>query len=113
MKSKVVPGIAFVLLLRFLGLFLGIILGALVVPEGSGLAGPGIVFGYGIVSGGIAVVLGSMLARTLAYAQLRTALVGTGVSALLACAGGSPIDILRFNSPRALGRSLRWVNLRS
>lgn len=85
-KSKTLLGICFVSILGFLGLFAGTLAGALFVPDGSGLAGPAIALGYGAGGAIIGLILGTILARKLTYAQLRTALLGATIIALLACA---------------------------
>ncbi len=82
-KSKIIPGFFFVFLLAFLGLFIGTMIGAQLAPKDSGLAGPAIALGYGLGGFVIAIVVGLVLARTLAYSQLRTALLWTTVAALI------------------------------
>ena len=83
-QSKVVPGFFFVLFVSFLGFAAGTFIGAtFFVPPGSGLAGPAIALGYGVVGLVIALVGGVILARKLAPAQLRMALLIAGVLALL------------------------------
>ena len=83
--SKIIPGTLFVVLFCFLGLFAGTALGTLFVPEGSGLAGPAIALGYGVVGLIIALVFGVGLARKLAYQQLRRALWLVSVFWFLSC----------------------------
>ena len=84
-KSKILPGFFFVLLLAFLGLLVGTMIGGLFVPKGSGLAGPAIALGYGFVGFVIAIVAGVLLARKLRHSQLRMALIGVGVVTLISC----------------------------
>ena len=50
--------IAFVFLTGFLAFFLGTFYGAWVTPKGSGLAGPVIVLGYGVVAFVLGLLIG-------------------------------------------------------
>ena len=117
-QSKVVPGFFFVLFVSFLGLFAGTFIGSVFfVPPGSGLAGPAIALGYGFVGLVVALVGGVVLARRLALAMLRKALLIAGILVFLAAAfltyrfvtnrsGGSPASesaVTAFNETR--GRS--------
>ena len=77
--SKAIPGFFFVLFVSILGLFAGTFIGAtFFVPVGSGLAGPAIALGYGVVGLVIALIGGVMLARKLAREKLRVALLIAG-----------------------------------
>ncbi len=83
--SKTFPGIIFVVLLTFLGLFCGTWIGGLLfVPPGSGLAGPAIALGYGVLGLLIALIVGVLLARKLAYEQLLRGLIAVGLLTVLA-----------------------------
>jgi hypothetical protein len=84
-KSKIIPAFFFVLLLAFLGLFFGTMTGSLLAPKDSGLAGPAIALGYGLLGFITATAAGVILARRLAYSQLRTALLWTTVAVLFCC----------------------------
>lgn len=85
-KSKTLLAICFVLILGFLSLIAGTLVGTLFVPGDSGLAGPAIALGYGAGGAIIGLILSTILVRRLTYAQLRTALLGVTIIALLACA---------------------------
>jgi hypothetical protein len=62
------------LCLAFLGLGLGTSIGAACcVPEGSGLAGPAIALGYGVLGAGIGLALGGLLAWRAGHGLLRGA----------------------------------------
>lgn len=85
--SKILPGFFFVLFVSFLGLVVGTFIGGVFfVPPGSGLAGPAIALGYGLVGLVVALVGGVVLARRLAPASLRKALLIAGMLVLLAVA---------------------------
>ncbi len=86
LKSKTILGICFILILGFLGLFAGTLVGTLFVPSDSGLAGPAIALGYGVGGAIMGLILGVNLVRRLNYDQLRTALLGATIVVLLACA---------------------------
>lgn len=86
LKSKTILGICFILILGFLGLFAGTLVGTLFVPSDSGLAGPAIALGYGVGGAIIGLILGLVLIRRLSYDQLRPVLIGAAIIALLACA---------------------------
>lgn len=85
-KSKTLLGICFVLILGFLSLIAGTLVGTLFVPGDSGLAGPAIALGYGVGGALIGLILGLVLIRRLSYDQLRPVLIGAAIIALLACA---------------------------
>ena len=83
-QSKVLPGFFFVLFVSFLSLFAGTFIGAtFFVPQGSGLAGPAIALGYGVVGLVIGLVGSVILVRKLDRPQLRVALLIAGVATLL------------------------------
>ena len=81
--SKVLLGIGFILVLGFLGLFVGTFVGSFFVPSGSGLAGPAIALGYGVMGLALAVVSGFFVTRKLNVAQLRSALIWSGSVAMV------------------------------
>lgn len=81
--SKALLGIGFVLVLGFLGLFAGTMVGSFFVPPGSGLAGPAIALGYGVMGMALALVSGILVTRRLNVTQLRAALIWTAVVAML------------------------------
>jgi hypothetical protein len=84
-KSKVLPGFFLVAMFSFIGLVVGTMIGSLFVPKGSGLAGPAIALGYGFVGFAVAIIAGILLARKLAYPQLRMALLVSGIVSLFFC----------------------------
>lgn len=85
--SKGWLGFFFVLLLSFLGLVAGTTIGGVFfVPPGSGLAGPVIALGYGVLGLVIALAGGIVLARKLHRERLRRALLGAGLVSVLVLA---------------------------
>lgn len=85
-KSKTLLAICFVLILGFLSLIAGTLVGTLFVPGDSGLAGPAIALGYGAGGAIVGLILGFTLVKRLTHDQLRTVLLGATTIALLACA---------------------------
>lgn len=70
-QPKRLLGFAFVVLLAFVGLVIGSMLGGLFfVPEGSGLAGGAMVLGYGVLGLVLAIVGGIILAMRLSRPTL-------------------------------------------
>ncbi len=82
-KPKIVTCILFVLLVAFLGLFLGALIGKFFVPAHSGLAGPAILLGYGVIGLLLALVTGILLSRKLTNMQRLRTLLGVGCAALV------------------------------
>ncbi len=100
--SKAIPGFFFVLFVSFLGLCAGTFIGAtFFVPEGSGLAGPAIALGYGVVGLVIALIGSLILARKLPREKLRVALLIAGVLTLLVVA----LLTFRFMTNRSGGEA--------
>jgi hypothetical protein len=65
-RSRIVLGVVFVFFMMVCGLVAGAFVGGrFFVPPGSGLAGPAIALGYGLIGAGLAAVVGGVLAYVL------------------------------------------------
>lgn len=82
-KSKILPGVGFVILLAFLGLVIGTMIGSLFVPKGSGLAGPAIALSYGAIGLAVALLAGILFVRKVSHARLHTSLLAVFVISVL------------------------------
>ena len=80
---KILLKICYVLCLAIIFAFLGMYIGSLNVPEGSGLAGPGIVIGYGFIAL-LVGILGGII--SLRFINLNTLKVVTGVMGIIVIA---------------------------
>ncbi len=81
--SKILIGIICTLVLVAFGLLVGFIIGGMNTSTADGLAGGAIVFGYGVIGGAIALVIGVILSTKL---EPRIMLM-VGAAALVGCVG--------------------------
>ncbi len=79
---------AFLLLSTFVAFFLGLLYGGWQVPKNSGLAGPGIVIGYGFIGLVIGLILAVFLVIKLSAYQRNRASIVLAVISLAALSWG-------------------------
>ncbi|MBP6310872.1 MAG: hypothetical protein KA408_01280 [Flavobacteriales bacterium] len=104
-RSKLLPGITFVVCLALLGVFVGGVIGRSAVPKSHGLAGAAEVLGYVLVLSIAFIVIGILLVKKFSRRRIVRSLLFVGPLALMLVAYGT----WRFMQMKA-GQDEQWQN---